>query len=71
MPEPDRLAIEFTTASGQRRRLVYESRWPDRGYTRRVDERRGCSWEPLGEEMVAELTIDRQFESTAREHSGP
>lgn len=71
MLEPDTLSIEFTTASGQRRRVVYESRWPSRGYMRRVDERRGCSWEPLGEETVAELTIDRQTEEAKRGHPGP
>lgn len=71
MSKPDTLTIEFTTMGGQRRRLVYESRWPDRGYTRRVEERRGCSWEPLGEETIAELTVDRQSESAQRGHPGP
>lgn len=58
MPDPDTLVIEYTTADGTRRRVTYESRYPQRGYTRREAVRRGCSWEPVGVEPVVELVLD-------------
>ena len=58
MPEPETLTVEFTMPSGQRRRVVYESRYPHRGYERREEERRGCQWRTVGSETIAEITVD-------------
>ena len=50
------IEIEYTTATNNRHRVVFE---PDDGDWTRTEYRRlGCEWRPLGSETVSGLRVD-------------
>jgi len=53
-----RTTIEYT-ADGERYRVTFEvSGGPDRGWVRREEVRRGCSWRPVGIEPISMPVVD-------------
>ena len=56
--EPEPVVVEDTTASGQRRRIKWIPRYPQRGYVRVEEVKRGCQWREVGSESVTGVVVD-------------
>ena len=53
----DTIEIEYTTATNNRHRVVFEPD-SDGNWTRTEYRRMGCEWRPLGAETVSALRVD-------------
>ena len=63
------IAIEYTTATNNRHRVVYETA-ENGNWERTAYARRGCEWRPVGTETVSGLRVDDDRPQT-RAFRGP
>jgi len=54
---PERITVAYTNTAGNRRRVRFERRSVG-GWDRYVEEFDGDRWRPVGEEIVADLTVE-------------
>ena len=58
-PWGEQLTVEFTDRDGERRRVTFESHGGGE-HLRRVEVRQGCSWRPVGVEIVSGVVVTRE-----------